>query len=138
MMNTNFHLSLPTGDIEKTKNFYTSVLGCKIGRNENGWFDVDFFGNQITFTANNQFTIVSDNYQFDDQSLPTFHFGVIVDKKEWDTLLDKMDELNEVTVSPIKFLENKSGEHESFFVTDPNGYYIEFKKFTKSQDKFAG
>ena len=36
----------------------------------------------------------------------------------------------------VNFLKDKIGEHHSFFVNDPNGYTVEFKCFTNSNEVF--
>ncbi len=42
----------------------------------------------------------------------------------------------EVTTE-VTFLEDKAGEHISFFVTDPDGYKVEFKSFKNEDEIFA-
>ena len=42
------HLSLPVNDLVVARDFYEYVLGCRIGRESNGWFDAWFFGLQLT------------------------------------------------------------------------------------------
>ena len=43
-----FHLAFPIKDIEETKKFYKSILGCKIGRESDAWVDFNFFGHQVS------------------------------------------------------------------------------------------
>ena len=38
--------------------------------------------------------------------------------------------------SQVKFLENKVGEHQSFFIKDPNDFTVEFKCFTNQKEVF--
>jgi hypothetical protein len=42
------HLSLPVSDLEEARGFYVDVLGCRPGRVRDDWFDVWFFGMQLT------------------------------------------------------------------------------------------
>ncbi|MDT8449812.1 MAG: VOC family protein, partial [Wenzhouxiangellaceae bacterium] len=42
-----FHLALPVTDLDRTRAFYTDVLGCKTGRAADRWLDLDFFGHQL-------------------------------------------------------------------------------------------
>jgi uncharacterized protein len=42
------HLSLPVDDLKSARAFYEDVLGCRIGRVRDRWFDVWFFGLQLT------------------------------------------------------------------------------------------
>ena len=44
-----FHLAFPITDIEATRHFYGTVLGCRIGRESPGkWIDFDLFGHQMS------------------------------------------------------------------------------------------
>ena len=43
-----FHLAFPVHNLEQTKDFYTKILDCKIGRKSDKWIDFNFFGHQIT------------------------------------------------------------------------------------------
>jgi hypothetical protein len=46
-------------------------------------------------------------------------------------------QLNEEVTTEVTFLEDKVGEHISFFVTDPNGFIIEFKSFKNDDEIFV-
>ena len=37
-----FHLAFPVIDLEATRHFYTAVLGCRLGREDQRWIDFDF------------------------------------------------------------------------------------------------
>jgi extradiol dioxygenase family protein len=37
----------------------------------------------------------------------------------------------------VTFLKDKTGEHRSFFILDPNGHSLEFKTFTDPNEMFA-
>ncbi|MCL8007030.1 VOC family protein [Gelidibacter japonicus] len=137
-MATQFHLALPCVSINKTRLFYKDMLGAEIGRSSVKWADINLFGNQITFTECGPFKFESKSYNFNGDILPSFHFGVILKKEEWDNMLDALKSKNASIVSQVKFLENKTGEHQSFFVKDPNDFTVEFKCFTKSSDIFNG
>lgn len=137
-MATQFHLALPCVSINKTRLFYKDILGAEIGRSSVKWADINLFGNQITFTECGPFKFESKSYNFNGDILPSFHFGVILKKEEWDNMLEALKSKNASIVSQVKFLENKTGEHQSFFVKDPNDFTVEFKCFTKSSDIFNG
>ena len=115
--------------------FYKDILGAEIGRSAVKWADVNLFKHQITFTECGPFKFDSKSYSFNGEILPSFHFGVILQKEEWENVLDRLKSKN-ISVSQVKFLENKVGEHQSFFVKDPNDYTVEFKCFTESSDVF--
>ena len=129
-----FHISLPCKSISKTREFYSAVLGSELGRNSHQWVDIDLFGNQITFTKAGHFDFTFKSYKFEETVLPSFHFGVIVDRETWNSLYHKLRASEYEITASVTFLKEKPGEHESFFIADPNGYSIEFKSF-KNQDE---
>lgn len=129
MKKATFHLSLPCKDVIETKKFYTNELGFNLGRSSYSWFDINFYGNQITFTIDEKAKISTNNYDFDDVLLPSFHFGVIIPDEIWNRLYEKHKDQVFFVMASKPFLEKKKGEHKSFFIKDPNGYFIEFKNF---------
>lgn len=135
-MATQFHLALPCVNISNTRKFYVDILGATIGRSEVKWADINLYGNQITFTECGPFKFDSKSYSFNGEILPSFHFGIILNKSEWQAILDRLNSKKYAVVSEVKFLENKVGEHSSFFVKDPNEYTVEFKCFVNSEDVF--
>ena len=42
-----FHLAIPVNDLEKSRDFYKNILGCKEGRSSNHWVDFNLFGHQL-------------------------------------------------------------------------------------------
>ncbi|PCE62993.1 VOC family protein [Sediminicola luteus] len=136
-MEAKFHLSLPCKDLNLTRSFYMDDLGLPIGRSTDSWMDVNLFGNQITFICNGRYNFDCREYKLDKHILPAFHFGVIIYQKDWDGLYNKMrkDPNLEVTMV-VNFMQNKTGEHHSFFIKDPNGYTLEFKTFTDQNEIF--
>ena len=135
-MATQFHLALPCVSINKTRAFYQEILGAKIGRSSVKWADVNFFDHQITFTECGAFKFDCQSYNFNGDLLPSFHFGVILQKEDWNKVRERLVSHSVPITSQVKFLEHKTGEHESFFVKDPNNYTVEFKCFTNSSDVF--
>ena len=137
MKNAEFHLALPCGDLEKTKDFYTNTLGAKLGRDTDNWVDINLHGNQITFTKAGEFSFDFKNYRLGDQILPSFHFGVIIDVDTWGKLYSRLFSMDLEVTTEVTFFENKVGEHLSFFVKDPNGYMVEFKSFKDHREIFT-
>ena len=135
-MNSLFHLSLPCKGIESTKNFYVNILSANLGRNTNQWLDIDLYNHQITFTKSGDFNFVFKNYKFEGIILPSFHFGVILSKETWTNLYQKLISSKTIYIEKTSFLKEKNGEHDSFFVKDPNGYIVEFKHFTNMETMF--
>jgi len=137
MKNYAFHLALPCQDLEKTKDFYVNILDASLGRFTDNWIDINLYENQITFTKSGKFNFDFKNYRLGNQILPSFHFGVIVDTDLWGKLYSKLFQMNLEVSTEATFLENKIGEHLSFFIKDPNGYMIEFKSFKNEHEIFV-
>lgn len=135
-MGSNFHLSLPCRDIEKTKAFYSEILDSNIGRNTNTWIDVDLFGNQITFTQSGDFNFDFKNYRLGDQILPSFHFGIIINIDDFGQLYSRLLQLDIGVTLQTTYMKAHVGEHLSFFLKDPNDYMIEFKCFKNHSEVF--
>ena len=47
-MTCRFHLAIPVKDIDEAKLFYCDFLGCEEGNSEEGWVDINFWGNELT------------------------------------------------------------------------------------------
>lgn len=135
-MKTSFHMSLPCLSVKDTKNFYVNTIGASLGRSAQNWVDVNLFDHQLTFIKAAKFNFNSPNYVFEGKILPSFHFGVIVDIDTWGKIYAKLGEQNLEVVAQTTFLKDKSGEHLSFFVKDPNDYMLEFKCFKDSNNIF--
>ena len=131
-----FHLSLPCKNLIETKMFYVDTLGAALGRFENNWLDIDLFRHQVTFTKAGNFDFTNPSYKFEGKILSSFHFGIILEKDAWDKVYYKLKIQDLDITTHATFLKNKPGEHESFFVKDPNGYMIEFKCFKNPKDIF--
>ncbi len=131
-----FHLSLPCRSISKTEDFYVDVIGAALGRHNSRWLDIDLFGNQITFTKSGEFNFAYRSYKFEDSVLPSFHFGVIVDRDTWDRIYHRLMGSEYEITTEVTFLKDQTGEHVSFFIQDPNGHMVEFKSFRKQKEMF--
>jgi len=129
-------MSLPCLSVKGTKNFYVDCIGATYGRNTQNWVDINLFGHQITFIKAVKFNFNNPNYIFEGKILPSFHFGVIVDLNSWKEVYDKLQTMELDLVTESVYLKDKLGEHQSFFVKDPNGYMLEFKSFKKPEAIF--
>lgn len=116
--------------------FYVDTVGATLGRYSNNWVDINLFGHQITFTQAGKFNLNSPNYVFEGKTLPSFHYGIILNVEEWGEMYTKLNNLNLELVTQATFLKNNPGEHLSFFVKDPNGYMLEFKSFKEPKNVF--
>lgn len=135
-MKAQFHLALPCLSINNTKKFYVDVLGAKKGRFSENWIDINLYNNQITFTKSGAFNFESKSYNFGGHILPSFHFGVILSEEQWNGIISKLKTKNVSIKDKVEFLIDKTGEHHSFFLKDPNGYTVEFKCFKNENDVF--
>ncbi|MDC1504376.1 MAG: bleomycin resistance protein [Winogradskyella sp.] len=135
-METLFHMSLPCLSVKETKNFYVNNIGASLGRSAQTWVDINLFGHQITFIKADKFNFNSPNYVFEGHILPSFHFGIIINEDTWKSIYEKLKESNLNVVNKTTFLQEKSGEHSSFFIKDPNDYMLEFKNFKNSDTIF--
>lgn len=131
-----FHMSLPCKDLQKTITYYKEELGLKVGRSKTNWVDINLFGSQLTFVEVDNFTFDYPFYALEQESLPSFHFGVVLENDEWEEVYDKINRWSTETIIKKTFFKDKNGEQSSFFVKDPNDYYIEFKTFTKHDEIF--
>ncbi|MCB0372405.1 MAG: VOC family protein [Muricauda sp.] len=136
-MEIKFHLALPCKDIEETRAFYMDVIKASPGRQTGQWLDVDLFGHQLTFTQSGNFNFDFKNYRLEEYILPSFHFGVIVPAEDWKELYTRLNGMDLEITTEATFMQDKVGEHLSFFVQDPNGYMVEFKSFKHPKDIFA-
>ncbi|MDH7911895.1 VOC family protein [Winogradskyella sp. SYSU M77433] len=135
-METSFHMSLPCLNVEETKDFYINNIGAFLGRTNENWVDINLFGHQLTFIQAEKFNFNSPNYVFEGKILPSFHFGVIVDVDNWGKIYTKLTKQKLEVVTQTTFLKDKTGEHLSFFINDPNDYMLEFKSFKDPKDMF--
>jgi extradiol dioxygenase family protein len=55
----------------------------------------------------------------------------------WGALYKKLLQSHQEVTTEFTFMENKVGEHVSFFIKDPNGYMIEFKSFKSKNEVFS-
>ncbi|WP_297694493.1 bleomycin resistance protein [uncultured Eudoraea sp.] len=136
-MNSKFHLALPCINIKETRKFYLEILKAESGRSGENWLDINLYGNQLTFTQAGNFNFDFKSYRFGDHVLPSFHFGVIVNAGVWKNLYGRLSEMDLEITTEATFLKDRTGEHLSFFVRDPNDYMVEFKSFMREGEIFA-
>ena len=133
-----FHLAFPVNNLEITKEFYTKVLDCKIGRTSSNWIDFNFFGHQITaHLSDNEFNCKKHN-KVDGKNVPIRHFGLVLDWNDWHKIkkkliLKKVDFL----ISPYVRFEGKIGEQATLFFLDPSFNAIELKSFKNKETLFS-
>ncbi len=117
-----FHLSFVVPDLAHTARFYKDVLGCVIGRDTGHWLDVHFFGHQLTLhqATENMHANTID------------HFGVILDKSTWHTLIETCQRMgHDFVLAPQKALKDDQSESGKFMLKDPADNLLEFKFYEK-------
>jgi len=132
-----FHLAFPVDDLERTRKFYTNVLGCKEGRSSGRWIDFDMYGHQVVAHLVDEIDTVQTN-PVDGDNVPASHFGVILEMDDWNQLAERLtrSEIKFVIEPHIRF-KGESGEQATMFFLDPCGNALEFKAFNNDGMIFA-
>ena len=132
-----FHLAFPVHDLEKAKTFYTSTLGCPLGRESDNWIDFNLYGHQVVAHLSPKDCMNTKTNPVDGDSIPARHFGVILPWAEWEELCKILISQNiEFLIKPRIRFKNVTGEHGTFFIQDPTGNALEFKSFKNDKDVF--
>lgn len=115
-----FHLSFVVPNKEEAKRFYVDTLGCEVGRDNDGWFDILFFGNQITI---HQATDQMQSYVID-------HFGPVLAKEEWQVIAQRLETAGvEYVAKPFVRTDSNGNESGKYLIKDPSGNTLEFKYY---------
>ena len=132
-----FHLAFPVHDLEKAKTFYTSTLGCPLGRESDNWIDFNLYGHQVVAHLSPKDCMNTKTNPVDGDSIPARHFGVILPWADWQELCKILISRNiEFLIKPRIRFKNLSGEQGTFFIQDPSGNALEFKSFKNDKDVF--
>jgi len=132
-----FHLAFPVTDLEAARDFYTTVLGCGIGRHAPRWIDFDFQGHQITAHLVAAMDDADAN-TVDGDRVPARHFGLILAWDEWESLAARLKARDtEFLIGPKVRFPGQAGEQATLFLRDPAGNALEFKSFRDDSQVFA-
>lgn len=132
-----FHLAFPVDDLDKTREFYTKILGCNEGRSSDRWIDFDLYGHQLVAHLVDTLVNIETN-QVDGDRVPVSHFGVILEMKDWDNLAKRLKSSGiKFIIEPHTRFEGESGEQATMFFLDPCGNALEFKSFNSDDMIFA-
>ena len=124
-----FHLAFPVKDLEKTRDWYTSVLGCSIGRESSEWIDFNMFGHQIVAHLSSSLDISYMN-EVDGENVPIRHFGIILKPSDWEKLRKKIKSRGiKFIIEPTTRFKGSAGQQSTMFIKDPSGNALEFKSF---------
>ena len=125
-----FHLAFPVHDLGEARKFYSKILGCITGRESESWIDFNLYGHQIVAHLSPEDCRVTNTNSVDNDDIPSRHFGVILEWRDWETLQEKIKKLDyPFLVKPKIRFKSKPGEQGIFFLNDPSGNALEFKTF---------
>ena len=132
-----FHLAFPVDNLEKTREFYTQILGCNEGRSSDRWIDFDMYGHQVVAHLIDKVEEVQTN-PVDGDDVPASHFGVILELDDWEALANRLKkiDMNFIIEPHIRF-KGEAGEQATMFFLDPCGNALEFKAFKNDDMIFA-
>ena len=132
-----FHLAFPVDNLEKTREFYTKILGCNEGRSSDRWIDFDMYGHQVVAHLIDKVEKVQTN-PVDGDDVPASHFGVILELDDWEALAERLKkiDMNFIIEPHIRF-KGEAGEQATMFFLDPCGNALEFKAFKNDDMIFA-
>ena len=132
-----FHLAFPVDNLERTREFYTKILGCKEGRCSDRWIDFDMYGHQVVALLVDSVDRVETN-PVDGDDVPASHFGVILESEQWTKLSENLRDFNiEFIIEPHTRFRGEPGEQSTMFFLDPCGNALEFKAFNDDSQIFA-
>lgn len=133
-----FHLAVPVHDLDAARAFYCDLLGCPTGRTASRWIDLDFYGHQVTLHLVNEGNAPAAVNPVDGDQVPARHFGVILERGDWQSLADRLEEAGiDFLISPRIRFEGETGEQATMFFLDPSGNALEFKSFSNMAQLFA-
>jgi extradiol dioxygenase family protein len=128
-MNSLFHLAFHVTDLDEARRFYGDVLGCKEGRSTDTWVDFDFFTHQISLHLGEPFK-TSNTGRVGEHLVPMPHFGLILQKNDWQALADRLQSRGmRFVIEPHLRFAGQAGEQWTMFFVDPFGNPIEVKGF---------
>jgi len=132
-----FHLAFPVDNLEKTREFYTEILGCKEGRSSDRWIDFDMYGHQVVAHLVDVVDSIQTN-AVDGDDVPASHFGVILEMEHWTQLSKNLTNLGvKFIIEPHIRFKGKPGEQATMFFLDPCGNALEFKAFQSDEQIFS-
>lgn len=130
-MSQAFHLALPVQDLSRAKQFYVDILGAELKRSSFNWVDVDFYGNQLSLHLVTSAAQRPESTMIDGDPVPALHFGMILEQEAWEKLQkDLHSKKVDFLIGPKIRFPDAEAEQGTFFITDPDGHYLEFKYFT--------
>ncbi len=133
-----FHVAIPVYDVELARKFYRDVMLCKEGRSSEKWVDFDMYGHQFVIHYKPETEGDLHTNSVDGHEIPVPHYGVILKWEDWESLAERLTELNiSFVVEPYIRFKGEVGEQATMFFLDPCGNPLEFKAFKDESQIFA-
>lgn len=133
-----FHLAIPVLDLNKMRDFYTSLFQCEIGRADTRWVDLNFYGHQLVLHQVDSLDKRGGANEVDGKTVRVPHFGVVLAWNDWQALAERLKKLDTgFIVEPYIRFEGMVGEQATMFLEDPEGNALEFKAFKNPDQLFA-
>lgn len=131
-------MAIPVSDLERSRRFYTEVLGCTEGRTDTRWVDLNFFGHQVVLHQIEGMGPVRDTNPVDGHDVPVPHFGIVLEWENWHQLVERLRAKKiQFVIEPNIRFKGQSGEQATCFFLDPDGQALEFKTFRDLSKLFA-
>ncbi|WPB55753.1 VOC family protein [Xylophilus sp. GOD-11R] len=136
-MQSIFHFAFNITDLDRAREFYGKVLGCREGRSTDTWVDFDFFGHQISLHLGQPFSTAATG-RVGDKMVPMPHFGLILALPEWQAMADRLTAAGtDFVLAPQGRFLGEPGEQWTMFFLDPFGNPIEIKGFRDLEAVYA-
>lgn len=134
-----FHIAFPVHDLAAARGFYGGVMGCREGRSSAHWIDFDLYGHQIVAHLDPAKEARGPiRNEVDGHDVPVPHFGVILERSDWDALALRLTAAGtEFVIAPYVRFEGEVGEQATMFFLDSSGNALEFKSFASDDMIFA-
>lgn len=119
-MPAQFHLSLGVKDLQKSVNFFETILGASVShRDPSGYVNVLVYDHQITLRSHHGIN----------PDLPHFHFGFNMTREQFDSTAERILQIGReyVAAEPMIVDGGTPLERKKMFLTSPSGYSIELK-----------
>mgnify|MGYP001158057184 CR=1 FL=1 len=115
-----FHIAFPVKNLKNTKEFYTNILGCSLGRQSAKWIDFNLYGHQVVAHLNPDELSKTKTSNVDDKQVPVRHFGIILEWEKWQQFSIELKEKGvEFIIEPYIRFKGEIGEQATMFFLDP-------------------
>lgn len=117
------HLSIPVIDLDASHEFYVGTLGLERGRTRESWFDVWFFGMQISLQRVADAAIARDDSG-------VRHFGVTLPPDSFEAFVRDLETKGVIWLSPPTTYDTEEfSSKRAAFLADPSGNVLEIKTY---------